>query len=63
MTTSLPPLYSGWMTELPEALLRELDRFERAPVRQVVAELAAEGIEIDEPLLRRLLDRNVLAPT
>ena len=43
-----------WL-DLPESVARELGRFTRGPVREVLAELQAEGVPVDEELVRRLL--------
>jgi hypothetical protein len=50
-----------WL-DLPETLLQELSRFDRAPVRQVIASLAADGVAVDEALVQRLIDWQMLAP-
>jgi hypothetical protein len=50
-----------WL-EVPTALIDELARFDRAPVRQVIAELAGAGVAVDEKLVRSLMDWGVLAP-
>jgi hypothetical protein len=48
-----------WL-DVPEAIAREVPRFERGPAKAILAELRAEGVPIDDELVRRLLDWQVL---
>jgi Fe-S-cluster containining protein len=54
-------LQYDWL-DLPASLVAELGRFDNAPVARVIDELRAEGVAVDEALLRRLLDWQVLVP-
>ena len=47
---------------MPASLAAELGRFDNAPVARVIDELRAEGVAVDEALVRRLLDWQVLVP-
>ncbi|HQY65372.1 MAG: hypothetical protein IPF92_03885 [Myxococcales bacterium] len=47
---------------LPEALVEALPRFDGRPTVEVLAELSARGLELDEALLSALVDFEVLVP-
>ena len=48
-----------WL-DLPASVANELHRLTRGPVREVMAQLQAEGVPIDEELVRRLLEWQAL---
>jgi hypothetical protein len=48
-----------WL-DIPDSLARNLSRFERAPVRQVLPALQSEGVPIDEAMVRKLVEWQVL---
>jgi hypothetical protein len=59
--TSRVETYSAYdLLELPTALLAVLDRFDGRPTAQVLAALRDEGVELDEALVRRLADFEIL---
>jgi hypothetical protein len=46
--------------DIPESVATNLPRFERGPVREVLAALQAEGVPIDEAMVKKLVEWQVL---